>query len=39
MSSELPDFLSRLFKRAVAAGHGEEDIAALVKVLRGNGGA
>jgi 3-hydroxyisobutyrate dehydrogenase-like beta-hydroxyacid dehydrogenase len=34
MNSALPDFLSRLFKRAVAAGHGEEDIAALIKALR-----
>lgn len=39
MNGELPDFLSRLFKRAVAAGHGEEDIAALVKALRDGGGA
>jgi len=39
MSSELPDFLSSLFKRAVAAGHGGEDVAALVKVLRDDGGA
>ncbi len=35
MNGDLPDYLSRLFKRAVAAGHGEEDIAALIKVLRG----
>ncbi len=39
MNAELPDFLSRLFKRAVAAGYGEEDIAALVKALRNGGGA
>jgi 3-hydroxyisobutyrate dehydrogenase-like beta-hydroxyacid dehydrogenase len=39
MNSDLPDYLSRLYKRAVAAGHGEEDIAALIKVLRGDGGA
>lgn len=26
-------------KRAVAAGHGEQDVAALIKVLRDNGGA
>ena len=34
MNSELPDFISGVFKRAVAAGHGEEDVAALIKVLR-----
>lgn len=39
MTCELPDFLSRLFKRAVAAGHGEEDLAALIKALRDDGGA
>lgn len=39
MKGELPELLSRLFNRAVAAGHGEEDIAALVKVLRNGGGA
>jgi 3-hydroxyisobutyrate dehydrogenase-like beta-hydroxyacid dehydrogenase len=26
--------VSDLFERAIAAGHGEEDVAALVKVLR-----
>ncbi len=39
MNGELPDYLSSLYKRAVAAGHGEEDIAALIKVLRGDGEA
>jgi 3-hydroxyisobutyrate dehydrogenase-like beta-hydroxyacid dehydrogenase len=39
MNGDLPDYLSRLFKRAVAAGHGEKDIAALIKVLRGSGEA
>ncbi len=34
MTSEVPDFISGVFKRAVAAGHGEEDVAALIKVLR-----
>ena len=34
MNSELPDFLSGVFKRALAAGYGEEDLAALIKVLR-----
>ncbi len=35
INSEIPDFISGIFKRAVAAGHGEEDLAALIKVLRG----
>ena len=39
MNGELPDYLSSLYKRAVAAGHGEEDIAALIKVLRDDGEA
>jgi len=39
MNSELPDCLSRLFKRTVAAGHGEEDIAAVIKALRDDAGA
>lgn len=34
MNSELVDFLSSIFKRAGAAGYGEEDLAALIKVLR-----
>ena len=34
INSEVPDFISRLFKRAIATGYGEEDVAALVKVLR-----
>lgn len=34
INSEVPDFISRLFKHAIAAGYGEEDVAALVKVLR-----
>jgi len=33
----VPDFVSGLFKRAIAAGHGERDVAALINVLRGNG--
>ena len=35
MNRELPDFLSGIFNRALAAGLGEEDLAALIKVLRG----
>jgi len=34
INSEVPDFISGFVKRAIAAGHGEEDIAALIKVLR-----
>jgi 3-hydroxyisobutyrate dehydrogenase-like beta-hydroxyacid dehydrogenase len=34
ISGEVPDFVASLFRRAIAAGHGGEDIAALVKALR-----
>ena len=34
ISSEFPDSISRVFKRAVVMGIGEEDLAALIKVLR-----
>jgi len=34
INSEVPDFISGFIKRAIAAGHGEDDIAALIKVLR-----
>jgi hypothetical protein len=34
MNRDFPDHISRLFKRAISAGIGEEDVAALVKVLR-----
>jgi hypothetical protein len=34
INGEIPDFISGFIKRAIAAGHGEEDIAALIKVLR-----
>lgn len=36
INSDMPDFLGGLFKRAIVAGLGEEDIAALIKVLRGD---
>ena len=39
MSREFPDNISGIFKRALAAGYGEEDLAALIKVLRADGGA
>ena len=34
INSEIPDFISSLFKRAIAAGYGEEDFAAIIKLLR-----
>jgi 3-hydroxyisobutyrate dehydrogenase-like beta-hydroxyacid dehydrogenase len=34
ISCEVPDFISSLFKRAISAGYGQEDVAAIVKVLR-----
>ena len=34
ISSEFPDDISGIFKRAIAAGYGEEDLGALIKVLR-----
>lgn len=34
IDSAVPDLISDLFNRAIAAGHGEEDVAAVVKVLR-----
>ena len=39
MSSEFPDNISGIFNRAIAAGHGEEDLAALIKALRDDNGA
>ncbi|MFT5140769.1 MAG: 3-hydroxyisobutyrate dehydrogenase-like beta-hydroxyacid dehydrogenase [Rhodothermales bacterium] len=34
INSEIPDLISSLFKRAIAAGHGEEHIASVIKVMR-----
>ena len=34
MNSEIPDFFSHLFNQALKSGFGEEDVAAIVKVLR-----
>ncbi len=34
ISSEFPDNISGIFKRAIVAGYGDEDLAALIKVLR-----
>ena len=34
INSEIPDLISSLFKRAIAAGYGEEDVASIIKVMR-----
>ena len=39
INCEFPDFVAGLFGRAIAAGHGQEDVAALVKVFRHADGA
>jgi 3-hydroxyisobutyrate dehydrogenase-like beta-hydroxyacid dehydrogenase len=39
INAEVPTFASALFQRAVAAGYGEEEVAALIKVFRANPGA
>jgi 3-hydroxyisobutyrate dehydrogenase-like beta-hydroxyacid dehydrogenase len=39
INSEIPDLISSLFKRAIAAGYGEEHIAAIIKVMRNHNGA
>jgi len=36
INSEVPDFISSFFKRAIAAGYGDEDIASIIKVMRSN---
>jgi 3-hydroxyisobutyrate dehydrogenase-like beta-hydroxyacid dehydrogenase len=33
INSEVPDLISRFFKRAIDAGYGEEDVGAVIKVL------
>lgn len=35
IDAEIPQFVATFFKKALADGYGEEDVAALVKVLRG----
>ena len=35
ISAELPDLLATIYHRALDAGHGDEDVAALYKVLGG----
>jgi 3-hydroxyisobutyrate dehydrogenase-like beta-hydroxyacid dehydrogenase len=37
INSEIPDLISSLFKRAIASGYGDEDVAAVIKVLRTDG--
>jgi 3-hydroxyisobutyrate dehydrogenase-like beta-hydroxyacid dehydrogenase len=37
INAEFPTFGLGLFKTATAAGHGEEEVAALIKVFRANG--
>ena len=34
INSEFPDFVSNLLTRAEGAGYGDEDIAAIIKILR-----
>lgn len=34
INSEIPDLISSLFKRAIAAGYGEEDVASIIKMMR-----
>jgi 3-hydroxyisobutyrate dehydrogenase-like beta-hydroxyacid dehydrogenase len=34
IDSELPTLASRLFRKAMAAGHGDEEVAAVIKLLR-----
>ena len=38
INTDFPDFVSSLFKKAVDAGYGEENVMALVKVLRSDRG-
>ena len=37
INSEVPDLISSLFKRAIAAGYGDEDVAAVINLLRADG--
>jgi len=37
INSEIPDLISNLFKRAITAGYGEEDVASIIKVMRNQG--
>jgi len=38
INTEVPDFIAGFFKKAVAAGYGEENVMALVKVLKDDSG-
>jgi 3-hydroxyisobutyrate dehydrogenase-like beta-hydroxyacid dehydrogenase len=37
LNSEVPDFIASFFQRAIAMGFGDEDTAAIIKVLRSQG--
>jgi 3-hydroxyisobutyrate dehydrogenase-like beta-hydroxyacid dehydrogenase len=37
INSEVPDLIASLFRRGIADGYGEEDVASVIKVLRRNG--
>jgi hypothetical protein len=37
ISSEIPDALSHLLQRSIDVGYGEEDTAAVVKIIRNRG--
>ena len=39
INNEIPEFISSFFKRAITAGYGEENVAALFKVLRDERGS
>ena len=39
ISTDVPDFIALYFKRAVAAGYGQENVMALYKVVRGMDGS
>jgi len=34
IDTSFPDFVSNLFKKAIKAGYGEENVMSLIKVLR-----
>lgn len=36
INSEIPDYIARQFEQGVQAGYGEEDVAAVIKILRRN---
>ena len=36
INTEIPDFVAGIFKKAIDAGYGQENVMALVKVLQGD---